>query len=203
MRKRFTFAVGIPALGGLVATALTVVPALATPPSGASRAAAPAPPVCSAEDTRRNAVLDSPPYMRYCGPARAVVYVTWIRPPNDVITKTYRIRGGWCYPRRPTHRKTPRKRLVGVAVGLFVRSPQPPGLALTVDTLHAEPPVFSPRGGQAITVDDSAIEVPGTRLGASGIVVIGKRLNGGWFSLYGRLDTGPTGPLVSGTWSCS
>jgi hypothetical protein len=30
--------------------------------SSATGAAAPAPPVCSAEDTRRNAALDSPPY---------------------------------------------------------------------------------------------------------------------------------------------
>jgi hypothetical protein len=72
--------------------------------------------------------------------------------------------------------------------------------------LHAEPPVFNPRGGQAITITDSAFQFPGTTdvgdVGASGIVVIGKRLNGGWFSLYARrLDTRPTGPLVSGSWS--
>jgi hypothetical protein len=147
-----------------------------------------APPRCSAADIRRNAVLRVDPYFRYCGPARAVVFLNG---------KTYRIQGGFCVPRRPGHWRTPRKRLGGVAIGLMANSPAPAGLAVT---FWWEPPVTH---GQPITIDDSEIQVPEAHVAASGTVVVGKRLNGGWFSLYGRDASGPTGPLVSGSWSCS
>jgi hypothetical protein len=87
--------------------------------------------------------------------------------------------------------------LGGIAIGYSVaEAGVPPGRAVLFwwrpASTHA----------QAITIDDSEIEVPGTEVAASGTVV-GKRLNGGWFSLYGRDASGPTGPLVSGSWTCS
>jgi hypothetical protein len=62
-----------------------------------------------------------------------------------------------------------------------------------------QPPVTH---GQPITIDDSEIEIPGKRVAASGTVIANKSLDRGWFSLYGRDASGPTGPLVSGTWTC-
>jgi hypothetical protein len=53
-----------------------------------------------------------------------------------------------------------------------------------------------------VTIDDSEIEVPGERVAASGTVVVSDDLSRGWFSLYGRDASGPTGPLVSGSWRC-
>jgi len=46
-----------------------------------------------------------------------------------------------------------------------------------------EPPVAH---GQPITIIDSEIEVAGTRVAASGTVVVDNDLNGGWFSLATR-----------------
>jgi hypothetical protein len=112
--------------------------------------------------------------------------------------KTYRIRGGRCYPLRSNRVTTPRRRLSGFSIGLFTNLPAPP-VGRGVD-LYWRPPATR---GRAITIDDSAIEVAGMGVAASGTVVVGKRLNGGWFSLYGRDASGPTGPLVSGSWSCS
>jgi hypothetical protein len=88
--------------------------------------------------------------------------------------------------------------LGGVAIGFVAQEAKsPPGRAVT---FWWEPPSTH---AQAVTIDDSEIEIPGTRVAASGTVVVGKRLNGGWFSLYGRDASGPTGPLVSGSWTCS
>jgi hypothetical protein len=170
--------------------------------SSATGAAAPAPPICSAEDTRRKALLRTPGYFRFCGPARAVVYVTRIGPGFRAVTETYRIRGGWCWPRRSEHQKTPRRRFGGVSIGLIANPPEPPGRAVDFRFYgkRGETPVTH---GRAVTIDDSEIEVPGTRVAGSGVVVVGKKLNGGWFSLSGRDASGPTGQLVSGSWSCS
>jgi hypothetical protein len=155
--------------------------------SWTSGSAAPAPPSCSAAASRQNALLHDGPYVRSCGPARAVVYVNG---------RTYRIRGGFCLPRRPVRSRTPRKRLGGISIGLTADPPAAPGLAAN---FWWDPPVTR---AQPITIDDSEIEVPGERVAASGTVVVSKRLNGGWFSLYGRDASGPTGPLVSGSWAC-
>jgi hypothetical protein len=160
-----------------------------------SGSASPAPPRCSAADTRRNALLHvddpangQPLYLRYCGPARAVVYLKG---------KSYRIQGGYCIPpKRSTGTKKPRRRLDGIAIGLITNAPALPGRGVA---FFWEPPVA--RGGP-ISIDDSEIEVAGTRVAASGTVVVRERLTGGWFSLYGRDGSGPTGPLVSGSWTC-
>jgi hypothetical protein len=87
--------------------------------------------------------------------------------------------------------------LGGIFIGLIVSPPSSPGLGVEFPW---EPSVTH---GQPITIDDSEIEVPGQRVAASGTVVVNKQLNGGWFSLYGRDASGPTGPLVSGSWACS
>jgi hypothetical protein len=155
-------------------------------PAWSTASSSSGPPRCSATDTRRNNVLRTHSYVRFCGPARAVVYLKG---------KTYRIRGGFCFPRRSTRLKKPRQRLDGIAIGFFSKSGQP-GRAVTFGggdwgATHA----------MAITIDDSAIVVPGTRVPASGIVVVGKKLDGGWFSLYGR-KLRPTGPLEIGSWTC-
>jgi hypothetical protein len=167
----------------LVATGTLVF--LVTAWTGGS--ALPAPPSCSAADTRHNALLVETPYLRFCGPARAVVYLNGT---------TYRIRGGYCVPRRAVRARTPRKRFGGIAIGLVADPPAPPGLGAD---FRLRPPVTH---GQPITIGDSEIEVPGTRVAASGTVVVDNDLNGGWFSLYGRDASGPTGPLVSGSWKC-
>jgi hypothetical protein len=137
--------------------------------------------------TVKDPARGEPLFMRACGPARAIVYLRG---------KTYRIRGGFCYPRRSTSLRTPRRRLGGVFIGLITNPPAPPGRGLD---FHWQRPVS--RGG-AITVDDSEIELGGIRVAASGIAVVGRELSGGWFSLYGRDSSGPKGPLVSGSWSC-
>jgi len=53
-----------------------------------------------------------------------------------------------------------------------------------------------------VQIDDSEIEVAGTRVAASGTVLSGERLKGGSFFLYGRTASGPTGITLAGTWSC-
>jgi hypothetical protein len=53
-----------------------------------------------------------------------------------------------------------------------------------------------------VQIDDSEIEVAGTRVGASGTVLVGERLKGGSFFLYGRTASGPTGITLAGTWTC-
>jgi hypothetical protein len=157
----------------------------ASPQSGPAR--------CSATDTRRNNVVRTDSYLRWCGPARAVVYLNG---------KTYRIRGGSCLPRQSTRLKKPRQRLDGIAIGFMPRKEgMPPGR--TVSFGGGGWPATPSTHAQAITIDDSEIQVPGAAVAASGIAVVGKKLNGGWFSLYGRDNSGPTGPLVSGSWTCN
>jgi hypothetical protein len=155
-------------------------------PAWSTASTSPGPPRCTARDTRHNNIARANGYQRYCGPARAIVYLNG---------KTYRIRGGFCVPKRPGYPTSPRRRLGGVAIGFFTRFEEA-GLGVTFwwerPSTHAE----------AITIDDSEIDVPGTKVAGSGTVVVGKRLNGGWFALYGRDASGPTGPLVSGSWTC-
>jgi hypothetical protein len=203
MRKRFTFAVGIPALGGLVATALTVVPALATPPSGATSSgrSGPAGLFCGGHTPKRRTRF---------APLHEVLRPCTRRRLRDLDSAAQRCNyqdlpdPGRLVLSEASHAPEDASEAVGRRCRRSVRQVASATWARSHRRYVARGAAgFQPTGGQAITVDDSAIEVPGTRLCASGIVVIGKRLNGGWFSLYGRLDTGPTGPLVSGTWSCS
>ena len=158
--------------------------------TGWTKAASPTtPPTCSVADTQRNASLvvndpttGQPLYFRFCGPARAVVYVSG---------KTYRIRGGHCLPLRSRRSRTQRHLLKGIAIGLLTNEPAAPGRGISLGRWTVTRP-------GPVTIDDSEIQVPGGRVAASGIVVVGKKLNGGWFSLYGR-----DGPLVSGSWTCA
>ena len=182
-RKRFV-AIGLTALGALVATVLIVGPTLAN-------VAAPTPPTCSAVDTRRHAMLTVKDpsthewlYIRYCGRARAVV---------QFEGKSYPIRGGSCFRGYRAHGE---RTLQGVAIGLLANPPARPGRTVNFWWVPA-----AIRAGP-IAIDDSEIEVPGNRIAASGIVVVGPRLAGGRFTLDGRTAAGPTGKHVTGSWTC-
>lgn len=143
-----------------------------------------APPRCSAAD--ENLSIERGGYLRWCGPARAVIYLRG---------KTYRIRGGFCTPLRWTRLKTPRRFFDGVATGFIARKNGVPSLAFSfwwpTPITHA----------QVVTINDSLIVVPGTSVNGSGTVVVGQRLNGGRFSLYGRDASGATA-RVRGSWTC-
>jgi hypothetical protein len=160
--------------------------ALADGSGGGSKArtASPAPPRCSAADTRRTATLlvdggvhNSPLYIRSCGPAQAVI---------DLNGQSYPIRGGYCRPASVRGTEL-------VSIGLLANAPAAPGrgIALTLPT----------RSGPT-RINDSEFEVPGRRVEASGTVILGKGLKGGTFTLYGRTASGPTGVRLSGSWAC-
>lgn len=151
----------------------------------------PTPPRCTAADTRRNAtrVVNDPSsgkplYFRFCGPARAVVYMNG---------RSYRIGGGHCYPLRSS--RTTRRRLTEIAVGFITNAPAAPGRGIDLPHLEA-----TQRG--PVQIDDSEIEVAGTRVAASGTVLVGTGLKSGSFFLYGRDASGPTGVTLAGTWTC-
>jgi hypothetical protein len=147
------------------------------------------PPQCSSADTRRNATLlapspNAPIYLRYCGPARAVLRIG---------TNRYVIKGGHCL--RGTNLPTAGPRLAGIAIGLLSNAPKPGrGIGFWWG------PPFTTVG--RLQIDDSEIEIAGMRVAASGTVIVGEDLNSGRFLLYGRDASGPTGPLVRGSWSC-
>jgi hypothetical protein len=147
------------------------------------------PPTCSSADTRRNATLLAPSptaaiYLRFCGPARAVLRIG---------TSRYVIKGGHCV--RGTNLPTAGPRLGGIAIGLISDAPKPGrGILLWWD------PPFTNVG--RLQIDDSEIEIAEMRVAASGTVIVGEDLNSGRFLLYGRDASGPTGPLVRGSWSC-
>jgi hypothetical protein len=160
--------------------------------------APPAPPKCSAADTRREAVLTSPltgdpVYIRACGRARATVRV------ND--GQPYLIRGGFCVPHEKARRskKSKRRALQGFYIGVLSNPPGEPSGAAAVPFLGSTTPVTRPG---RVTIDDSEFEVPGIRVAASGTVTVGRLLRGGTFNLYGRDASGPTGVKVTGSWTC-
>ena len=153
--------------------------------AGSSGRSSTTPLKCSPADTRAQRVLRNGVSTRYCGRARAVVYVNG---------ETYRISGGLCYPRQ--RRGARRHRFEGVAVGLYAAPPA--GLSFTTGGLT---PGGVTRPGP-IWIPDTETEVAGKLIVASGVLVLNGKLNGGWFSLYGRDASGPTGPLVSGSWTC-
>jgi hypothetical protein len=178
----------------LVVAAVFVVPALATQSSGETRRALPAPPHCSAANTRHNAILvvdnpttHEPLYVRYCGPARAVVLVNGT---------TYTIRGGLCFPLRSTRLRTPRQRLEAVAIGMINNPPATP--ARHVD-FWWDPPTAT-IAHRAFTMAEYDIYVPGgpfATFGGPGTGVVGKRLNGGTFKIENS-----TGEEITGSWTC-
>jgi hypothetical protein len=178
----------------LVVAAVFVVPALATQSSGETRRALPAPPHCSAANTRHNAILvvdnpttHEPLYVRYCGPARAVVLVNGT---------TYTIRGGLCFPLRSTRLRTPRQRLEAVAIGMINNPPATP--ARHVD-FWWDPPTATV-AHRAFTMAEYDIYVPGgpfATFGGPGTGVVGKRLNGGTFKIENS-----TGEEITGSWTC-
>jgi hypothetical protein len=149
-----------------------------------TKAVSPMPPRCSASDTRRNATHFEAPYSRFCGPARGVVYLNG---------ETYTIRGGHCYPRQAPRKK--RRLLTDVTIGLISDAPAAPGRGIWIPHLQVTRP-------GPVQIDDSEIEVADTRVGASGTVLVGERLKGGSFFLYGRTASGPTGIALAGTWTC-
>ena len=149
-----------------------------------TQAASPGRPGCSVKDTRRNTTLvvkggfhDAPLYLRYCGPARAVVHLNG---------KAYTIRGGWCRRRREGSGGE-------VAIGLIANQPAAPGQGVAL--------VWPNPMGPA-RIDDAEIEVPGIRVAASGTATVGKGLKGGRFTLYGPDQSGPTGMSLTGSWTC-
>jgi hypothetical protein len=178
----------------LVIAAVLVVPALATQSSGETRRALPAPPHCSAANTRHNAILlvnnpttHEPLYRRYCGPARAVV---------SVNGTTYTIRGGLCWPLRSTRLSTPRRRLGAVSIGMFANPPATP--VRHVD-FWWDPPTATV-AHRAFTMAEYDIYVPGRHFatfGGPGAGVVGKRLDGGTFKIENS-----TGEEVTGSWTC-
>jgi hypothetical protein len=154
------------------------------------------PPQCSAADTKQQKTLlvpstGNPVYIRYCGPARALVRVKG---------RAYRIRGGRCIRGALGAPKRTSKRIfAGIAIGLIANPPARPGLGIS---FWWDPPSTRPR---RVTIDDSEIEVPGRRIAASGAVVVGRKRNVGdvgTFRLYGRTGAGPTGDRVTGSWTC-
>jgi hypothetical protein len=147
------------------------------------------PPKCSTADAFGNRTLNSPrggapTYIRYCGPASAVVRVD---------TRHFAISGGHCFQ---VATSSGRKGLQGIAVGLLSNPPRAPGLGVS---FWWSTPLA--RAG-SVTIDDSEIELGRMRIAASGTVRVGKNLSGGTFRLYGRDAFGPTGPRVTGTWTC-
>jgi hypothetical protein len=156
---------------------------------------APQPPrQCSNLDSKQQKTLNvssagSPVYIRFCGPAHALVRVNGGRP--------FRVLGGHCF-RRPSDQpdEVNRHFLSGIAVGLITNPPARPGLG--VSFFWVPPSTHADR----VTIDDSEIEVPGRRVAASGTVIVGPKLNGGTFRLYGRTSAGSTGVRVAGSWTC-
>ena len=149
-----------------------------------TKAASPTPPRCTAADARRNATHFESPYTRFCGPARGVVYL---------IGKSYTVRGGHCTPLQSPRKK--RHLLTGITIGLIADAPAAPGRGIWL--LHLQVTRPGP-----VQIDDSEIEVPGTRVAASGTVLVGTALKSGSFFLYGRDASGPTGVTLAGTWTC-
>lgn len=101
---------------------------------------------------------DAPLCLRYCSPARAVVYLNG---------KAYTIRGGHCYQRRGASEGV-------LAIGLITNRPAAPGQGILL--------TWPTRPGP-VRIDDSEVEVPGMRVAASGTVLVRKGLKGGTFAL--------------------
>jgi hypothetical protein len=127
-----------------------------------------------------------PLYERFCGPARAVVYLNG---------RTYRIQGGHCFPVRSPRTRMKRRLLTDITIGLFSEPPAAPGRGIWL-------PHFAATQPGPVQIDDSAIDLAGMRLAASGTVLVGEGLKGGSFFLYDRTASGPTGITLTGTWTC-
>lgn len=169
---------GISAVGLLLLAGWTTETARLTPPR------------CSPADTRDRATLTTHRpgqgwYTRFCGPASAVFRLSG---------RIYRIRGGHCWPvqRLPTVRVS----LSSVDIGLLSSGRAPPGRGID---FHWQPPSTQPG---VVRIDESVVQVAGRRIGASGTAIVGQRLNGGTFRLFGRNASGPTGVVVTGSWTC-
>lgn len=193
MRKR-NFFVYVSTVTALVVAAVFVVPALATESSGDTRRALPAPPRCSAANTRHNAILrvdnpttHEPLYVRYCGPARAVV---------SVNGRTYTVRGGLCFPLRSARLRTPRQRLEAVAIGMIAN---PPATRVREVNFWWAPPTTTV-AHRAFMMAEYDIHIPGRdyyTVNGPGTGVVGKRLNGGTFKIEDS-----TGEEITGSWTC-
>jgi hypothetical protein len=149
----------------------------------------PSPPTCSAEDTRRSAILTSgtgsqggPLYLRFCGRGRLIIRASgraWI------------LRSGNCIESRGP--------AGNVSFGLVTNDPAPPGRGVMFWW-------YLPRNrSRPVTVQEWAVELPGFPSVAvpgggplSGLpTVIAKGPRAGTFSVRGSQ------PRVTGSWTCS
>jgi len=146
-------------------------------------------PACSAEDTRRSAIVNygtrrhrAPLYIRACGPARAVVHFNG---------NTYVIRGGDC---RVDGTGAHRQR--SVSVGLITNRPAPKGWGLSVWWFDSR------RAGRA-RVQEAEVQLGRVRLNVHGMVNLAngfgtvnlnRRIRSGTFSLFGA--------RITGSWAC-
>src|SRR3954447_6381989 len=145
-------------------------------------AASPTIPRCTARDTQLNTTHSVSAYIRFCGAARGIVYL------ND---ESYAVRGGHCDPVESPRNK--RRLLTDITIGWLSEPPAAPGQGIWLPHLQATRP-------GPVQLNDSEIEVAGTRVAASGTVLVGAGLRSGSFFLYGRDASGPTGVTLAGTW---
>jgi hypothetical protein len=121
--------------------------------------------------------------LRFCGPARARVRVN---------RRAYDMRGGLC----SLGPGAQASKLMGIGIGLIANKPARPGFRVTFFWISPS------TDADLVAIDDSEIEVPGRRVAASLSATVAKSLNSGSFRLYGRTESGLTGDLVTGTWTC-
>jgi hypothetical protein len=155
-------------------------------------AASQPPPRCSDAATRGNAVMsvgrgyhDAPLYLRFCGPARAVV---------SMNGRSYSFRGGHCLRAGTPGATAGGLQEEGFVIGLITNTPAAPGRGISIQ--------WQRRATRRVHFDDSEVEVAGTRVAASGTVTVRSGRQGGTFTLHGRNASGPTGVSLSGTWTC-
>lgn len=181
---------------------LLMLCALAVLTTGWTRAANPAPPLCTFNDhwghktlsVRKPGKPAGKLYIRFCGPAEAVVYVRGA---------PVRIRGGFC--RRD-------EGLASISVGLLAFPPAAPrnGVAFRFYPPTIRPGTFSVEDGPAEPFVPAQIQAGGIRVGTlargptgegvqiqSGTLTVRKSMRSGTFAIFTS-----NGRRVTGSWTC-
>ena len=162
--------VGVTVLSVTAAALAVIAPAES---SAAARDTLPAPPLCSAADNSRHAILSVPTpglpgghplYVRFCGPAQAVV---------QVHGKTFDIRGGACDDTQGYER-------IGIGLHAFAHAPTARWIAFAASTA---PAVF--------------VQLPGIRYAIGQAATSGNPIHTGTFA--GHFHDGTP---FTGSWTC-